>query len=65
MRKTLASLFKKVTNTRGKFVSGKKNTCKADFVFVTQNSKKHTKIEKGAEDFAIRFEDVMKELANG
>lgn len=23
------------------------------------------KIEKGAEDFAVRFEDVMRELSNG
>ena len=32
---------------------------------VNSNPERRKKIEKGAADFAVRFEDVMKELANG
>jgi len=31
----------------------------------TNNSGRHEKITNGAKDFAVRFEGVMKELANG
>ncbi len=34
-------------------------------VFVVHSQERKKKIEKGAKDFAIRFEGVMKELSNG
>lgn len=30
-----------------------------------ENSERNKKIERGAKDFAVRFEDVMRELSNG
>ena len=34
-------------------------------VFIVHNPERKQKIEKGAKDFAVRFEGVMKELSNG
>jgi hypothetical protein len=52
-----------------KFSAPKENTCKektTGVVFVVDSEiERHKKIEKGAKDFAVRFESVMKELANG
>lgn len=36
-----------------------------NFNTLSANSERNKKIERGAKDFAVRFEEVMRELANG
>jgi len=49
-----------IHNTNGNFCVEERKT--ENLNSCSQHSRK---IEKGARDFAIRFEDVMKELSNG
>ncbi|MCB9820597.1 hypothetical protein H6790_01485 [Candidatus Nomurabacteria bacterium] len=67
MKKNWSKIFIKTSsNNKNKevFDPGKANTSSKSLT-VDVNTEKRRKIEQGARDFADRFEDVMKELANG
>jgi len=60
----MKNYWKKLFSLSGRTKVSDKKVVTSKYM-VNSNPERRKKIEKGAADFAVRFEDVMKELANG